>query len=284
MSQIVLAGSTGYLGRYLYQQLRQDNHQVCALVRDINKAKRLQFHMNDLLHTDFNCAQNLHSQIPNCDVVISSLGITRQKDGFSYRDVDYDLNCKLLEYAKLANAKTFLYLAVLNGEHMKNRLCQAKEAFVNKLKNSGLDYRIIRPSGFFSDLQELAIQSETSYLPIFGDGSLCLNPIHGKDLARYCSQALGSPQREHPIGGPQVFTQKELMALLSNYPPQARKTIQIPDIVRRSLQFICRLLPEKIAGPGEFLLDALGRDMSAPTFGDIKLKRFLDHCHQDQLL
>lgn len=279
MSHIVLAGATGYLGQHLCQQLQQDKHRVTVLARNASKAKRRQIDCNDLKTTNFASAQELHSQIPTCDVVISSIGITKQKDGLLYHDVDFAINFRLLEFAKKAQAKTFVYIAVLNGDHMDNRLCKAKEAFVKALKSSGMDYRIIRSSGFFSDLQELSAQHNSPFMPIFGDGSLKLNPIHGKDLARFCSQSLNCENKELAIGGPQIFTQKELMKLLINYQQKPKRLVYFPDAIHRSLLFICRLFPETITGAEEFLLEALGRDMSAPAFGEIKLKDFLDHCH-----
>ena len=43
-----------------------------------------------------------HLQEP-IDTVISTVGITRQEDGLSYRDVDYQANLNLLEFAYFIN-------------------------------------------------------------------------------------------------------------------------------------------------------------------------------------
>lgn len=67
-------------------------------------------------------------------MVISIVGITRQKDGFTYMDVDYWGNANLLSEAKRSGVKKFIYVSVLNGEKLSNlKICEAKERFVTEL-------------------------------------------------------------------------------------------------------------------------------------------------------
>ena len=67
-------------------------------------------------------------------MVISTVGITRQKDGFTYMDVDYRENANLLSEAKRSGVKKFIYVSVLNGEKLSNlKICEAKERFVTEL-------------------------------------------------------------------------------------------------------------------------------------------------------
>jgi nucleoside-diphosphate-sugar epimerase len=55
-------------------------------------------------------------------------GITRQKDGFTYMDVDYQANMNLLEQEKQSGVKRFIYVSVFNGENLRHlKICDAKE-------------------------------------------------------------------------------------------------------------------------------------------------------------
>ncbi len=57
--------------------------------------------------------------------------------------------------------------------------------FEDALQASGLDYTIIRPVGFFSGLNDLAIMAKRKVIPIVvGDGQAKTNSIHQKDLAK----------------------------------------------------------------------------------------------------
>ena len=97
--------------------------------------------------TDPNSLQGICKDI---DIVFSSIGITKQKDGLTYMDVDFQGNMNLLEEAKKAGVSRFIYISVFNAEKMKNlKGVQAKVRFEEELKRSGLDYTIVYPNGGF---------------------------------------------------------------------------------------------------------------------------------------
>jgi nucleoside-diphosphate-sugar epimerase len=58
------------------------------------------------------------------DIVISSVGITKQTDGLSYIDVDYQANLNLLNEAQKSGVSKFVYVSVLNGEKLRLNLSQ----------------------------------------------------------------------------------------------------------------------------------------------------------------
>jgi hypothetical protein len=69
------------------------------------------------------------------DVVISAIGITRQRDGFSYEDVDYAGNANLLKEAVRSGVGKFVYVSVLHADQMAGlKTVQAKEQFVDELR------------------------------------------------------------------------------------------------------------------------------------------------------
>ncbi len=157
--------------------------------------------------------ESLSACCEGVDAVISTVGITRQKDGLTYMDVDYQANMNLLQQAKQSGVKKFIYVSALNGDTLKHlKIFQAKEAFVEQLKSSGLDYCVIRPNGFFSDMSEIyhmAKKGGRVYL-FGGDGTLRGNPIHGEDLAEVCIDAIAGTEKEINVGGPQTLTQNEI--------------------------------------------------------------------------
>jgi nucleoside-diphosphate-sugar epimerase len=53
------------------------------------------------------------------DAIISSVGITRQKDGLTY-DVDYGGNRNLLERALAEGVSKFIYVSVINAHKVTN--------------------------------------------------------------------------------------------------------------------------------------------------------------------
>ena len=221
-------------------------------------------------------ADTLKGVCEDIDVVISTVGITRQKDGMTYMDVDFQANANLIDEAKRSGVKRFIYVSVFNGEQMRHlKICEAKERLGDYLKNSGLDYCIVRPTGFFSDMGDFLKMAKGGSVWLFGNGMLRMNPIHGADLARAVVDAMDSHQHELNIGGPDVLTHNQIAELaLRAYGKQPRVR-HLPDFVRRSTLFLLRMLTSaKTYGPLEFFLTAMAMDMQAPTYGEEKLEDF----------
>ena len=51
------------------------------------------------------------------------------------------------------------------------KICEAKEQFVTDLKTSGIDYCIVRPNGFFSDLGDFLEMASKGTVYLFGKGN-----------------------------------------------------------------------------------------------------------------
>jgi uncharacterized protein YbjT (DUF2867 family) len=153
MNRILLAGTTGYLGGYIAKELKKRSYPVRAMARNPEKLKQNDIEATEILQAEITQPNSIKDCCKNIDVVISTVGITKQKDGLTYMDVDYQANMNLLQEAKKNGVKKFIYISVLNGEKLRYlKICDAKELFVEQLIKSGFEYCIIRPNGFFSDI------------------------------------------------------------------------------------------------------------------------------------
>ena len=154
MKRVLVAGATGYLGSELVKSLHGRGVRVRALVRKEQQKAALEAWVDEFGVAQATKPETLEGIAEGVDAVFSSLGITRQKDGLSYEDVDYQANLTLLREAENSGVESFLYVSVLRGEELRGkvRLVEAKERFVDALKASPIQHCIIRPTGFFSDM------------------------------------------------------------------------------------------------------------------------------------
>ena len=210
------------------------------------------------------------------NVVISTIGITRQKDGLTYMDVDYQANANLIDEAKKNGVKKFIYVSVLNGEKLRHlKMCDAKEKLGDYLKSSGLDYCIIRPNGFFSDMGDFLKMAKGGKVYLFGDGKLKLNPIHGKDLAKVVVDTINQDKKEINIGGPDMLSQNEIAELALKAYEKPIKIIHLPDWIRKLFLWSVRTFTSsKTYGSIEFFMTTMVMDMQSPQFGKEKLEDF----------
>ena len=210
--KVLVAGATGYLGRHLVQVLQRRGIWVRALVRHPERAVGLE--VDDVFQGEVTTASSLTGAARTVDAVLSTVGITRQREGYTYDDVDYAGNVNLLQLAEAEGTKAFMYVSLFRGQELRGfQIAAAKERFVGRLRASTLQTLVIRPTAFFSDMAEVLRMAHMGRVFVFGDGSTLVNPISGRDLAEASVDALLAGQSELKIGGPQVFTHEETAEL-----------------------------------------------------------------------
>ncbi len=278
MKRILVAGATGYLGKYILKELQRWEIPTTAVARSPEKLNDLDLDNVEIIQAEVTRPQTLSGLCNGVDVVISTIGITRQKDGLTYMEVDYQANVSLLKEAERAGVQKFIYISVLNGQHLKNlRMVEAKERFVDELRSSGMDHTIIRPNGFFSDLSDFLSMAEGGRVFLFGDGEYKLNPIHGADLAEICVEAIARNESEIEVGGPDILTHNEIAELSLFAWNKPRKIIHLPDIIRVLATHTARLITsQKTYGPLEFFFTLMGRDNIATRHGIHRLQDFFN--------
>ena len=272
MQTVFIAGATGYLGRYLCSEYRLRGWAVIALVRDAAKAQDLAADI--LIEAEATKPDTLAGIMEGADLVVSALGITRQRDGLGYWDVDYQANLNLLDEAQRAGVKRFAYIHVLNAHKMRNvPLVAAKSAFVRALQGTNIAATVIAPSGYFSDMAEILAAARFGRMWLFGSGAHRMNPIHGADLATATVDAIAERRDWLNVGGPDVFCQSDLTKAAFAAAGKPERIIRLPDWLRSVvLLLLPRLTPRRIHGPAQFFLTAAGLDMVGEPQGTRHLK------------
>ena len=279
MKRILLAGATGYSGSYIARELRKRDCHVRVIARNLEKLNQENISATEILEAEITQPGSIEGCCEGIDIVISTVGITRQKDGLTFMDVDYQANMNLLQQAKQSGVKKFIYVSVLHGEKLKHlKICDAKEKFTEELKASGLEFSIIRPNGFFSDMAEFYKMAQKGRIYLFGNGELKANPIHGADLAVVCVDAIEKSDKEIVVGGPQTLTQNEIATMAFRILDKKPKITYIPNWARiLILKIIKTFTGSRIYGPVEFFLTVMAMDMIAPEYGEHTLEDFFSN-------
>ena len=280
--KVLVAGATGYLGRFIVAELKSRGYWVRALSRNAQRIQPIKPQIDDLFIAQATQPETLHHICQDIDIVISTLGITKQKDGQTYMDVDYQANKNLLNEAIKKKVSTFMYISVFNAQKLRHlQIVKAKEQFVDELRAAGLHCTVIRPNGFFSDTQEFLNMAKKGRIYLLGRGEYRANPIHGADLARACCEKLESGEEEIDIGGPQVLTQNQIASLAFEVLGEKPKITHIPLWLGRLTVTLAKLLTSvKTYGPLEFFMTVLTMDMVAPAHGEHTLKHYFTQITQ----
>lgn len=276
MKRVFIAGATGYLGRFLCNEYQARGWHVTALVRKSSIHTNLS--ANKVVEAEATWSESLTGIFEDYDLVISTLGITRQTDGVGYWDVDYQANVNLLEEALRSNVAQFAFVHVLNADRMENvPLVAAKAAFVRKLQTADIKSTIIAPTGYFSDMADFLKMAQGGRVWLFGNGQNRINPIHGADLAAAIFDTVDEGAPWADIGGPETFTQSDLAKLCFQVLDKTPRITYLPDILRRViLRLLSGIAPRRLAGPAQFFLTAGAMNMSAPASGKRKLAEYFE--------
>ncbi|MDF9797927.1 uncharacterized protein YbjT (DUF2867 family) [Catalinimonas alkaloidigena] len=274
--KVIVAGATGYLGRHILMELQKRKLAFKAITRNENKLREIALEDTQIVKAEVTRAISLKEKLTGASVLISAVGITRQKDGLTYMDVDYRANLNLLEEAKRAGIRKFIYISAIHGEQMRHlKIMAAKEKFVDALKASGLEYTIIRPNGFFSDMKDFLDMAKRGRIYLFGKGNFKLNPIHGADLAEVIIDAIDQAKQEIVVGGPDIFSQNEIAEMALSAYRKPVNIVHLPDWIRKVSIRLVRIFASQVTyGPIEFFLTMMGQDNIAPRYGLHRLKPF----------
>ncbi|EJD6081586.1 MULTISPECIES: SDR family oxidoreductase [Providencia] len=277
MKKVLVAGATGYLGQCLVAELKKQGYWVRALVRRQNQ-QGLVASVDHIYVGEVTEPNTLHGVTEGIDVVISAVGITRQKDGLTYMDVDYQGNINLLDEAIADEVKQFVYVSAIDGDKNRHlKIFEAKERFADELKQSSLSSIIVRPNGYFSDMGDFLKMAASGRVYLFGDGHVQINPISGKDLAEFIVKALnqGQARQELSVGGPEVLSLNDIANCAAQALGQDIKISYLPDWVRRGSIFAVRhFTPQKFYGPIEFFLTFMGESHLGEPVGGDRLEDF----------
>ena len=216
---ILLAGSTGYIGRHVLTNLLSRGYRVVCLGRNFTEMQTLKNHKNLSFYKINLCSKsdfkNLSSKISSLHAVISCIG-TRSWGYLDSWNIEYRANKNLLEFGKFLKIKQFILLSAICVQKPKLEFQFAKLAFENYLKNSNVTYSIVRPTAFFKSIsgQIEKVKSGKSFIFFDNGTTTSCKPISERNLAEFICDCLVIDHRNNkilPIGGSGANTQSYII-------------------------------------------------------------------------
>ena len=286
MASVLVAGATGYLGRYVVAELHSRGHLVRAVVRDRDRARREgpwgspsldglvdEWALGNV--TDPRFTRDLAADVEH---VVSTLGVTRQKaDPWQ---IDNLANLAILNSA-LKHAGSFTYINTLGGDRCPARLTRAKSAFAQTLSVAEINSQIINPPAYFSDMTEVLAMARRGLVAVFRPEAR-INPIHGADLAAYVVDRMEEGRTgTWDVGGPDVLSWRELAHLAFDAVGKRSHVLTVPAWALPPALRLTGLFSPRLADTAQFMAWNMTRDCVAPTTGTHHLADFYAvHAHE----
>lgn len=277
MSTIAVAGATGYLGRYLVQGAKARGHQVRAIARSAANASApgragapaIADLVDQWCEADLSAGKNAAGLLEGVDHVVTALSGAGR--GAGAWNTDFRANLALLQQAEASGVKSLVFVGSLGTYRGASAVQRAKFAFCEALRRSQVAGAIVHPSAFFRDIAGMVAHVQRGRIMQLGEGRKRMNPIHGADLAEFCLDHLGE-RGEWRIGGPQVFTYRELFTLAEQVVGRKVRRVTVPLGVLRAGAWVARRSGR--SDLADFMTDMLTHDSVGECYGSHTVAEF----------
>ena len=216
----LVTGATGDLGRRIVRLLREREMPVRSFVRLNAHYAELENRGSDIFIGDLQRERDLQKACQGVQYVISAHGSGETSNGDA-ETIDYQATIELIDQAKAAGAQHFVFISVLGVDrgYEDAPVFKAKREAEKHLQASGLNYTILRPSGFASNLLPLAEQfRRTGVYVLIGDPLSRTSIVSTDDLARLAIEAAsteGARNQIFPVGGPDILKREDIPQIFS---------------------------------------------------------------------
>lgn len=277
--KILLAGASGALGLEVLKILHAQGEEVRALVHSGDGADKVAAYTQDIWKADASEGNQVIKDITkDVSIVISTLGKSVSlftNRGKSFMENDFYANSNVLDDAIKNGVERFVYVSIKGAEKaLEYEVAKSHKMFEDALEASGLDYTIIRPVGFFSGLNDLAIMAKRKVIPIIGDGHARTNSIHQKDLAQVVVDYLYEGPAIKEVGGPLVHTRMEMAKMIER--KVGGKVISVPEKIAEWGMFLPEMVDEDMSAKLKYFKFVTTNDMIGEKHGKITFEEYLN--------
>ncbi|HEY5774442.1 MAG TPA: complex I NDUFA9 subunit family protein [Xanthomonadales bacterium] len=254
--RIVLIGASGFFGGHLLRALTHDQHQCIVLTRAVVLRSRVGMLPGvKLVQADVYDPDVLAEQFAGADAVVSMAGILNESGGRGkgFHKVHVELVEGIVEACRKTGVTRLLHVSALNAGKGRSEYLKSKgEAEALLLAADDLHVSIFQPSvifgrgdAFFNKFAEML--GLIPVLPLACPKSR-LQPVFAGDVAAVMAASLDDPMtwgKCYELGGPQVFTLKELVVWTASALGKRRLVIGLPGPLSAAMALVMNLVPGK---------------------------------------
>jgi len=253
---VTIFGGSGFLGRHTVRALARAGYRIRIATRHPNRAFFLRplgsVGQIDFVKCDVADADSVAQALSGANAAINLTGILFEK-GQTFEEVQADGAANIAKAAAAAGVAALVHVSAIGADAESAAAyavtkaegeANVREAFPNAV--------ILRPSiifgpedGFFNKFAEMARFFPA--LPLIGGGRTRFQPVFVGDVAQAILAALSRQDgRTYELGGPSVYSFKELMQLILRETGRKRALVPVPFGIAFLKAAFLQLLPNPL--------------------------------------
>ncbi len=257
---ITIFGGSGFIGRYAVRTLCKAGWRVRVAVRNPMNAGDLRMSGEvgqvQIIQANVRNRPSVERAVHEADAVLNLVGILYEKGRQTFDGTQALGAANVAELSAKAGAKRFIQMSAIGADpNSSSNYGRTKAEAETAVKDHFPSATILRPSivfgpedDFFNKFAHLARFSPV--MPLIGGGKTKFQPVFAGDLSEAILGALENDDtqgRTFEIGGPNVFTFKELLEYICKVSDRRRVMLPVPFMAAQvkgsMLDFLFRMWP-----------------------------------------
>lgn len=240
--QIAVLGGSGFIGRYIVKRLAERGEVLTVGGRHAAQAKYLKLKGDvgqvGLVNIGIDAPEDvLRAFVAGKDALINCVGTLYERGGQKFDVVHHSAPAKLARLARETGVERLVHISAIGADpRASSAYARSKAAGEQAVRDAFPTATILRPSivfgpedEFFNRFAALAVMSP--FVPLIGGGETRLQPVYVGDVASAAIRVLDDPAtagRTYELGGPRVYTFRELMETMLHEIKRNRRFINLP--------------------------------------------------------
>ncbi len=264
---ILILGSTGFIGRSLTKKLLSQGARVISPVRNADRVKRniLSGDIGQIEVLPFSVSNltSLEPSIQQADIVINLIGILYEKKNNSFETAHYFVPKKISDMTN-KYGKKFIHISSLGSTmHTNSVYLHSKALGENYIQNNNNNFTIIKPSVVFGEEDKFLNQfggmtKFLPFLPLIKKGKTKFQPIYVDDLTSFIEKLALSENNDFKniaidAVGPEIYTFKQILEIIFEIVLREKRFLNIPDFLASLQGRVLGLLPNPVFTYDQFL-------------------------------
>ncbi|KAG8060741.1 hypothetical protein GUJ93_ZPchr0002g23906 [Zizania palustris] len=225
-------GATGFLGRYLVQQLAKMGSQVLVPFRgceDSHRHLKLMGDLGQIVPMKYNPrdVNSIKAVMARSNVVINLIGREYETRNYGFEEVNHRMAEQLAMIStEHGGIMRFIQVSSLGASATSpSRMLRAKAAGEESVLKEFPEATIMRPATMIGTEDRILnrwaqFAKNWSFLPVVNDGSTKIQPVYVADVAAAIVNSLKddgtSMGKTYELGGPEIYTVHELVIIIQN--------------------------------------------------------------------
>lgn len=226
--KIVVAGGTGFLGRYIARALADSGHEVAILGRSAAKVASIPMLAGlGAVEGDVTDPSSLAGALNGAEAVVNAVQFPNHpievpRKGLTYDRYDRQGTENLVAAAEAAGVQRFVYISGAGADVTSEKTWYRAKGLAEKaLAASALSWTVLRPSWAYGPEDKalnkfVAIARFSPVIPQLGVAPQRVQPVHVDDIALAVARIFErwKDNTTYEIGGPEVMTMNQIIRTL----------------------------------------------------------------------